>query len=470
MCLSIGINYYHCKEIIQILEQTEKDTRGIFGTYRSQRMKDWLQIVRLYEKDNVYLAEIAQLFIRNIKYEIPNIRKHATKLEQQLQENNEKCENLKRTETQYLSERSALLQQLGIKGEEEDDIKGELLEAINILPKLYEQTLLRLGKLKVAHEIYASTVNRSDRKSVPCLPIMKHLLESGNTTVYEYIHKEQPKSVEEPPIPLAAVCSEEQQQQDVEEEGGIDFGEDEDLNIDVIDYGDDITSFEVTASGESPEANPGKEEKVQINFDIPLEEYGIVVDRANVNGSIAKGDQAFTLLDSPTYRERFIDELYELESFIRISLYLCSQSGSGGHQYGTDSALDQNFMFALSSDTMTEQLCDPKVLEDILSAITNVLQSINDEQLVHLHQIKHSAKYADLLMNKLQQMLRRVERIRGNRVTIKEQMETLKEERVKLNPILSDLQKQTKELQEHIAEDISQRYNKRVVNILGGCN
>lgn len=433
-------------------------------------MKDWMQIVRLYEKDNVYLAEIAQLYVRNIKYEIPNVRKHGAKLEQQLQELSEKYDNLKRPESQYLNERSALLQQLGIKGEKDTDIKGELLEAINILPQLYQQIIVKLDKLKSAHEMYSSTVNCNIQKVTTCLPIMQHLLESGNTTVYEYIHKESPKFVVAPTIPLAVAKN--QEEQDNNDELSIDFGEEADvpnkvdeLNIDVIDYDiDDIASLNVDTSGITSTA--GAEDKVEINFDIPLDEYGIVVESVNTNGSIAKGDQAFTLLDSPVYRERFLDELYELESFIRLSLYQCST----GSQYGTDKILDNNFLFALTSDGMSDQLYDAATLEDMLTAIGTVLQSMNEEQLLHLHQIKHSAKYADLLMGKLQQMLRRVEKIRASRVLLKQQMETLKEERSKLNPLLNDLQMQTKELQGQISEDISQRYNKRVVNILGGCN
>lgn len=71
---------------MDILKQTEKDTKSIFGSYGSQRMKDWQEIIRLYEKDNVYLAETAQLYVRNVNYEVPSVRKQMTKLEQQSDE------------------------------------------------------------------------------------------------------------------------------------------------------------------------------------------------------------------------------------------------------------------------------------------------------------------------------------------------------------------------------------------------
>lgn len=69
------INYFYCKRIIEILKETEADTKNLFGSYGSKRMKDWLEIERLYLKDNVYLGEACDLLVQNIKYHIPAIKK-----------------------------------------------------------------------------------------------------------------------------------------------------------------------------------------------------------------------------------------------------------------------------------------------------------------------------------------------------------------------------------------------------------
>ncbi|MCP6117053.1 CDK5RAP3 family protein, partial [Klebsiella pneumoniae] len=45
------INYFHCLKIIEILKETEADTKNLFGRYGSQRMKDWQDVVRNYEKE-----------------------------------------------------------------------------------------------------------------------------------------------------------------------------------------------------------------------------------------------------------------------------------------------------------------------------------------------------------------------------------------------------------------------------------
>uniref|UniRef100_UPI000B4D3743 CDK5 regulatory subunit-associated protein 3 n=2 Tax=Lonchura striata TaxID=40157 RepID=UPI000B4D3743 len=49
------LHYFHCLRIVEILKGTEASTKNLFGRYSSQRMKDWQEIVSLYEKDNAYL-------------------------------------------------------------------------------------------------------------------------------------------------------------------------------------------------------------------------------------------------------------------------------------------------------------------------------------------------------------------------------------------------------------------------------
>ncbi|KGL85125.1 CDK5 regulatory subunit-associated protein 3, partial [Tinamus guttatus] len=53
------IHYFHCLRIVEILKGTEASTKNLFGRYSSQRMKDWQEIVSLYEKENTYLGKAA---------------------------------------------------------------------------------------------------------------------------------------------------------------------------------------------------------------------------------------------------------------------------------------------------------------------------------------------------------------------------------------------------------------------------
>lgn len=64
----LDINYFHCQRIIDILKTTEADTKNVFGRYGSQRMKDWQDVVKSYERDNAYLGEAAQVSTRTRRF------------------------------------------------------------------------------------------------------------------------------------------------------------------------------------------------------------------------------------------------------------------------------------------------------------------------------------------------------------------------------------------------------------------
>jgi len=84
--------------------------------------------------------------------------------------------------------------------------------------------------------------------------------------------------------------------------GEIDFGEEVSLdrNDDIggdIDLGDDVAE------------RPTGEE---IDYNISWEESGIVVEAAGQEGGMAMGTEAYTILDNPTLRSEFINQLFEV--------------------------------------------------------------------------------------------------------------------------------------------------------------
>ena len=91
-----NINYFHCLKIIDILKETEKDSKNFFGSYGSQRMKDWQQIVKMYEGDNIYLAEAASVISQNVCYEGPGLKKAIAKCDTSEQDCDKKEENIKK--------------------------------------------------------------------------------------------------------------------------------------------------------------------------------------------------------------------------------------------------------------------------------------------------------------------------------------------------------------------------------------
>lgn len=72
LCKIVKFGWYNLLNLIFIISHR----------YGSQRMKDWLDVVKNYEKENLYLAEAAQILVRNISYEIPGLKKQIAKEEQ----------------------------------------------------------------------------------------------------------------------------------------------------------------------------------------------------------------------------------------------------------------------------------------------------------------------------------------------------------------------------------------------------
>lgn len=81
--------------------------------------------------------------------------------------------------------------------------------------------------------------------------------------------------------------------------GEIDFGEEVSL-----DAGGDIDW------GDAAEQPAGEE--TDYNVDISWEESGIVVEAAGQEGGMAVGTEAYTILDNPTTRSEFINQLFEV--------------------------------------------------------------------------------------------------------------------------------------------------------------
>lgn len=50
----------------------------------------------------------------------------------------------------------------------------------------------------------------------------------------------------------------------------------------------------------------------EVIVDVSLEESGIVVADSGLDGGVARGEEAFTVLDNPFHRDQFIDEIFEV--------------------------------------------------------------------------------------------------------------------------------------------------------------
>ncbi|XP_054263044.1 CDK5 regulatory subunit-associated protein 3-like [Macrosteles quadrilineatus] len=402
------INYFHCIRIVEILKETEADSKNVFGRYGSQRMKDWQEVVRMYEKDNLYLAEAAHLLISNVKYEIPNLKKQVAKCHQNQQDCEKRAAEYVKNENSARNELNTTYKQLGLTGR---NVKKELVDRLSKLPEIYQQVAENIASLRSALKYYSSFSQYVFDRETNVLPLLTFVSDRGNVTTYEWLFGEKPASVEEPPTPK--------------------FDDEPEAKEEEIDWGDVDNSV-----------------NYDIDYGITLEESGIEVECEESTAGVARGKNALLLLDNPDTREEVINQLLELESFLKIRL-LEMQGESD--------------LLVISQLNETTQS-----VTAMLDCVQLTKQLILDPATQHLHNIKHSLKYVDSLASSVEHKQGLVTKMAASQEAVmargREAGAEAQDLQVKLKLVIS----KTKELQAQIEQDISKKYKNRPVNLMGG--
>ena len=373
-----NINYFHCLKIIDILKETEKDSKNFFGSYGSQRMKDWQQIVKMYEGDNIYLAEAASVISQNVCYEGPGLKKAIAKCDTSEQDCDKKEDSIKRRVTELETEFAKECKELGISGQ--GSIRKEVIDLAKGLPETYDSIAKDANSLMEACETYEMFVKKAlgqDCKE-EIIGNLKFLIENGNVTTYEWKYKEKPISIEENVLVF------EDEEDDKEDDGDeIDFGDD------AIDFGDDAggeIDFGDDGSGEidfgDAEIDFGTENTGEIDFgDVDIS--SIVVEEGGMAGGVAKDEEALCILDNRRTRALILDELEELNGFLTQRL---AEKSSSGAKYNLVS----------SEDDM-----DPQTLEKMIANVEIVIGKLTATKMQQLQLIRGSPEVVNRLVDKL---------------------------------------------------------------------
>ncbi|KAK7603870.1 hypothetical protein V9T40_003869 [Parthenolecanium corni] len=403
------LNYFHCCQIVEILKETEADSKNLFGIYGSKRMKDWQDITRLYEKDNVYLAEAANILLRNVKYEVPSIRKQLAKYKQMQADCDKKIADYVKSAASGQRELETLKKQLGITG---DNVRSELMLRTQHLSEVYENVIANMKVLQKPIQYY-SAFSRHVAGVSYTLPLLSYAIDKGNTTTYEWLYGEAPQNVEVTNDQFADV-------------GGSGDAADE------IDW-------DITVADE----NSG-------SYDISMDESGIVVESSGQPTNVATGNESYTILDNPKTRDEFINQLLELQSFLKMRL-LETQKES-------DSLFSMNEGVQESSESILK----------MLDAVQVVKQLMTDSVTQQLHFMKHSNRFIEKTAALFEQKATSIEKMVASQEALKTRKEELIQQEIELKPKLNLIIEKTRELQEQVEREISKKYKNRPVNLMGG--
>ena len=432
-----SINYFHCLRIVEILKETEAGTKNFFGQYGSQRMSDWKQIVSLYERDQVYIAEAAQLLVQAVAYDLPAIKKQIQKCTQIQEECNKKEKSNLRKVEEFENEFDKGCKSLGIEGK---SIRKEIISLLDDLPDIYAnlaQDSQKLAPHRKLYQNFISKVHKTDANDDKVLPNLNFLMSKGNVTTYEWVHGEPPLEIVEPQLDFG----------DDEENAGaaeIDFNIDEIGDVE-LDTGGEINWDNLDSADAGIEIDWGA-----VDTDVAIE--GLTVEESGNEGGVARESDALSILDNRKTRNLILDELHELQAF-----FLQRQCEMSSLESGT----------ALSLVSSDAEIND----QEISAALTDIkamIGALSTGKLHHLQLVKGSPKYVDRLVGDLKQKTRLIERTRRQSSDLKTKKDQAALEQNQLQSNLTTLMSKTKTLQKDVEKDISKRYKGRKVNIMGG--
>ncbi|XP_044300645.1 CDK5 regulatory subunit-associated protein 3 isoform X2 [Varanus komodoensis] len=444
------IHYFHCLRIVELLKGTEASTKNIFGRYSSQRMKDWQEIVLLYEKDNTFLVELASLLVRNVSYEIPSLKKQISKCQQLQQEYTRKEEEYQLAATEMRERFYASCKQYGITG---DDVRRELLALVKDLPSQLDDIGAGAKGLLEAIDLYQACVQFvCDGSTEQVVPLLRHVQAQGNTTIYEWRRGIKPTSVERPKTEEAVEAAGE----DVIDWGDfgaesasapeVDYGISVEEASEEIDWGISVESEMQESSAAGIDWGDGKDDASQIT----LLEAG-----SEASEGIARGPDALSILENSESRNQFIDELMELEIFLSQRIV----------ETGEEADILSVTQFQLAPPILQDQTKEK--LEAMVATIQDLIGRLTSLRMQHLFMILASPRYVDRVTELLRQKLKQADLLLLKKELMIQKRQEALEEQASLEPKLDLLLQKTRDLQKLIEADISKRYSGRPVNLMG---
>ncbi|XP_029313002.1 CDK5 regulatory subunit-associated protein 3 isoform X2 [Cottoperca gobio] len=438
------IHYFHCLRIVEILKGTEASSKNIFGSYSSQRMKDWQEIVSLYESDNIYLAEVASLLSRNVSYEGPALRKQLAKAQQLQQELSRREVDCQSSAADLRERYYAACKKYGITGEH---VARELQALVKDLPAVLEEVGKDAVKLEEQIRLYTAFTNFVCDWSEVVLPMLTFAQKRGNTTFYEWRTGNVPTVVERPVV--------EEAPSDTVTEDMIDWGN-FDNSADALGVTSAITVEDGTDCGISLELSSEDTGAGGIDWaDSEAAAIEIVDAGADCPEGVARGEDALTVLENSQSRSQFIDELTELEVFLtqRIS------------EMGEEADVVAMSQFQMAPSVI--QVQSREHVRQMLSVVQDLLGRLTSLRMQHLFMIQASPRYVERVSEVLRQKLKQAESLVLKGSTMVERRQEALEEQSRLEPRVDLLAGRTRELQKMIEVDISKRYNNRPVNLMG---
>lgn len=224
--------YLEARRIRDLLLQANPEARNLFGRL-SGSAGEWDAIVKVYEKELLFLGEAAQLMVQYTNYEIPYQKKQIVKVQQQLTDMERKEAEFRRNAAASAVKYQQACQELGIQG---NDVRAELMALRKSLPAIFTEVVNAICSDTVGDslELYQAFVSYAHQgpESGLVLPALRQVRDHPPAAAASV-----PDRTEDNKASSAGLLVMSESSPSPEEQEALEFKGDIDWNIEDVDSG-----------------------------------------------------------------------------------------------------------------------------------------------------------------------------------------------------------------------------------------
>ncbi|CAH8555209.1 unnamed protein product [Schistosoma haematobium] len=483
-----------CREFLEALAKTDNKT-DFFGR-SSPLVRAWTEVLSLFQKNNLYLAEVGDSINELAAVQVPRCKmfvsdrhKNLLDLRQRLKE-----QSLNLIRKEELLEKVYKEFHVDVK---EENIRLRLLEEAGKVPMLLTEFVHSLTSLKTALQLYVSFKNfvlggfqddyHEPEKFYGCCPTLKLLIDSGHVMVFTWKNGCEPEHIERSDDFVPFLLQQEKMKVnqlsmelsqnvftdsnvpselneilwDENEVGAIDFGPFDVESVENIEF--ERENMVSTSSSGTPD-NPNVDSASQSNVPSSINERKPIV---------ASGASARYLLDSVDGRQALLNDLLELNAFLQRfqedllerldneSEHQLSRTGcnafkpSGG--IGCDTI--QNIIIQNAPNDLSYTSND---ISRMIELVKEALNKLTTSSLSQLMMIRTRIGYLDRLTDRLLDYRRQVELARTRCSQTQKLIDKALMEQQEKTTQLAQLKNYCKKLVSFLEDELSRICNRQV--------